>query len=389
MKDIDSSLYQGNVTFRIDPTWGVSKDKESIINRSNSKYLNRAVDDAYSSAYERCKATQRCNRAWNRYLYSPTRGKSTMQYFAGGEHLDIGLFADFEDWRQGSLGWEQNCDWNISNPVCVPQSNDNSLRLIQKGAHWSPFNFKSLGPTIPSFNSSSNNGLVLNREELQSQIVEQYQWINEIKGKIDWIKSKKMTTSLDAKIISRIDITNIMLQTQRDYENLLEKEDRKLLVLSQSQCMNAPCTLLFNTSNLKLTGAINATGEVALTSDETEVAVWSFDSINLGSEVTVNITGQRAMALLSKSSVRINTTLNSQSGTLGGFPGGYSSFREKDQRLLSVCSENLGKSIHSKDCIPSLLCCPGDRPLSQLTNETNSNNINGPGSGSVRVYLHT
>ena len=68
------------------------------------------------------------------------------------------------------------------------------------------------------------------------------------------------------------------------------------------------------------------------------------------------------MALLSKSSIRINTTLNSH---------------------YSV------KCIYSKDCISSLSCCHGDWPLSQLTNETNSKNINGPYSGSVRVCLHT
>ena len=41
--------------------------------------------------------------------------------------------------------------------------------------------------------------------------------------------------------------------------------------------MNVTCTLLYNTSNRKLIGAINTTWGVALTSNETEVAVWSFD----------------------------------------------------------------------------------------------------------------
>ena len=58
---------------------------------------------------------------------------------------------------------------------------------------------------------------------------------------------------------------------------LFVKEHRKLIVLSQSQFMNVTCKLLYNTSNMKLIGAINTTWGVALTSNETEDAVWSFD----------------------------------------------------------------------------------------------------------------
>ncbi|CAM9708102.1 unnamed protein product, partial [Sphacelaria rigidula] len=94
-----------------------------------------------------------------------------------------------------------------------------------------------------------------------------------------------------------------------------------------------PCTLLFNTSSVSLDGAISATGEVAVTADGTEVAVWAFDQVYLGPEITVEVTGQRAMSILSRTSLVLNTSIVVEPATLGGFPGGGGELRHQDDVL--------------------------------------------------------
>jgi hypothetical protein len=51
-------------------------------------------------------------------------------------------------------------------------------------------------------------------------------------------------------------------------------------------------------------------------------------AVVLAVEVNVTLVGQRPLALLSRSSARINTSFVASPGTLGGFPGGYSVGRD-------------------------------------------------------------
>lgn len=44
--------------------------------------------------------------------------------------------------------------------------------------------------------------------------------------------------------------------------------------------------------------------------------------VYLGPEITVEVAGQRAMAILSRSSLILNTSILAEPATLGGFPGG-------------------------------------------------------------------
>eukprot|EP00957_Ditylum_brightwellii_P120048 9160769-Ditylum_brightwellii.AAC.1 len=310
---IDSALYRGNVTFRVDPTWGVSKDFGS--RRNDTKYIHRPLQDTVSNPYERCKASHTCSRGWSHYNQSTALNDYTMQHFAGGEHTKIPLFADFEDWRQGTRGWEQSCSYRAESDVCAVREKT-SIFEAQKGAHWSQFDFDSLGPVIPSFNTSSNNGLVLNNASFINQIAKQMEWIEDIKGYIEWLNTTMDFSSLDVNTRSREDIQQRMTQTQRDYTNFLSEENSKLAKLASSQCTDVECNLIFNTSSLQLSGAIDAIGSIATTHDGTEVAVWSFDSIDLAKEVNVTLTGQRALALLSRSSIRIDTTFHAHPGTL-------------------------------------------------------------------------
>jgi hypothetical protein len=138
------------------------------------------------------------------------------------------------------------------------------------------------------------------------------------------MKENAEIATLDAKTRFRRDVRKRIMATMKDYDRLLEDEKAKYSNLVVSGCTHTQCSIVFNTSNLKLTGAINAMGNVATTSDGTEAALWSFDSIDIGPEVNISVLGQRAMALLSRSSVRINITIKVEPNTLGGFPGGFS-----------------------------------------------------------------
>ena len=320
------------------------------------------------------------------------------QSFGGGLHSPANLFSGFEDWRKGSYSLRQSEPPGSFNPSTTP---------VNAGAHLNPFDFKSLGPSIPSYNSSVNNGLVLNNASLHVQLQNQSDWIDSIKETIQYLNDNKDIAIMDAKKRARIDVRRLMSKSKEEHEELLNFEQAKKNVLSASQCVNTPCEILFNTSSLTLSGAIDAVGELVQLSDgsSTEVAVFAFDSIDLGPNVAVSMTGQRAMVLLSRSTIRIDTAFQVQPGVLSGFPGGYSVGRLASDKLSSVCPkwpEN-GEDIFAlgevadprikERCTNVTECCPGDVPISALTtmgsSDLKSNNVNGPGSGSIRVFLAT
>ena len=381
------------MTFRVDVTWGLSH--RSIRERNNTQFLTRPIEGVVSDPYERCKLTHRCPRGWTLYEQSSAIYESTMQYFPGGKHIDIPLFIDFEDWRQGTRGWQQSCDVHtlIESSLCLPIQNqrNNAIpnNMFPRGAHWSSFSLQSLGPSIPSFNSTSNNGLVLNRGRLFVDVQKQKEKMQEIERYLHLLKIRMNQSSLNANSRTRFDLKKEMTRTYNDYKRILQQENHKMLVLSNSQCSHISCALLFNTSDLTLTGAVNVTGVISISQDGSEIATWTFDSIDIGREVDVKITGQRAIALLSRSSTHIDTVLKVHPGTLGGFPGGYSVSRSKNNRLNSVCSEGLDGKLNTLICTELKKCCNVDESLVYHSDKKQSNNINGPGSPSVRVYLFT
>ena len=369
----NSLLYQGNVTVRVDPTWGVSGKGRHA--RKLSPYLPYAVSPIPAhNSYERCQATQRCSRGSSNYNQHVGTTEYFAQSFAGGTKYKIPLFADFEDWRQGTSGWNAFEDRHQDH-------------VAPRGSHWSPFDFETKGPTIPSVNDLSNSGLVLNNEFLNNELYLQGKAIDEIRKNIRWIKRNIETAILDSSNRSRHDVKKKLGDYLKGYMKNLVTEENKLLVMSESQCKKVPCNLIFNTSSLELNGTINAIGDLAIYDDGTEVAVWVFDSINLDSNVNITFTGQRSMMLMSRSSSYFNSPIIIAPGTLGGFPGGYSVARKQKDRLVSVC-ENIDNYPENSVCYQRS-CCAGDVPLSELQHNVTSNNINGPGSGSVRVYLKT
>ena len=382
MSDTQSLLYSGNVTFKADPTWGVSG--LSKMPRRFTNYLSRPVPASPTDVYERCKATHRCPRASSEYNQSSAHSSHTFQEYFNGEHADISLFLDFEDWRRGIRGWGQSC--RGGGMACLPASVTGEGKHVPTGAHWSPFDFDTLGPSIPTFGNTWNNGMVLNKKSKHLDTKDQMNLIEEYESLVKWTDQEFQTkVTGDPKLRSRDQIRGNMT----NYTGKIRAEKEVLAALVKSQCSDVQCSLIFNTSDARLWGAVNATGVIAKTPDGTEVALWAFDSIDIDEHVNITLTGQRAMALVSRSSVRINTTLNVVPGTLGGFPGGFSVARRPDKRLLRVCNEDIDSRHFSDVCKGKTACCPGDQPISELAKGITSNNVNGPGSPSTRVYLMT
>ncbi|KAH8073924.1 hypothetical protein JL721_2476 [Aureococcus anophagefferens] len=343
VQDASSSLFGGNVTVRVDPAWGVS-GVDGAPRTTSSEHIPYAARGneslpfhgyaahALSPGYERCKATQRCARGYEHYDVAAAAYYHTSQVFAGGAHVPADLFAGFENWRSGSHGWApRGSSWSGLNGS-VPGGEGVGA---PRGAHFAPMRFDRLGPQIRTVDAWGwcherqpcgpfwNGGLVLNERQQHKDVVLQAMLVENVEDDLRWIESWDETALLDA-------------------------DGRKVVLedLTASQCENVTsCSLLFNTSSMVMTGALEVVGTVATMPGGEEVAVFAFDSIELGPEVNVDAVGQRPS--LSR---------------VGRDPGDVLDDDPRDVPL-------------------------GDPAI--LSGTTASNNVNGPGAPSVRVHLRT
>lgn len=132
---------------------------------------------------------------------------------------------------------------------------------ILLGAHFSPFNQKSLGTDIPCYEKERNQGLVLDRILQRQQINQQEAFINDIHGKINWIDNNIEDATMTPNLRSRKDVRENLTWVQADLLEWLENENYELKILNSSQCVMKDCFIQFNTSSLELTGAVNDTGK--------------------------------------------------------------------------------------------------------------------------------
>lgn len=436
--DNSSSLYAGNVTLRVDPTWGVSQDLQSprtrgaLFTRAYYEYDPDRLKDPRRSTlitpYGRCKANRRCNWGVVELDQHTNDARFFHRLFDRGVLYDTQLFLDFEDWRMGSRGFS----WNAYlPPSALGETSSPRVRAkngIIRGAHFWPFDQPSLGPDIPCFMTERNQGLVLDRSLQSAQIIQQETLVEDLMGQINWLTDNIETAVMGPQLRSRKDVKTNLSDVRLDIINWLDNEQVELTSLTSSQCVNTPCRIQFNTSSLLLTGAINGTGEVKQTAQGTEVALFSFNSIYLGPEVQVTVVGQRALSLLSKTTAVINTTIDITPGTLGGFQGGGSVARlasemyVDDPQYVYICSLGGYCSIPT---IEQATNQPSSQPTGQPTDQPSgqpsshptgitssptafypsslpssfptasptaslapilfSNNVNGPGSGNLRI----
>ena len=217
VRDPTSRLYDGNVTVRVDPSWGVSgvggtprkrtSDHLPYAVRGNSSlpYHGYAAH-SINEAYERCKATQRCARGYEHYYVENATRYHTTQVFAGGAHRHADLFAPFEDWRVGTGGWGPRgfARWD---------GTANATGAV-RGAHVAPMRLKRLGaPPVRTVDPwgwcherqacsavKFNGGLVLNRARLARDVALQEKLIKNIRDDLAWVESWRETAVLDADL---------------------------------------------------------------------------------------------------------------------------------------------------------------------------------------------
>lgn len=239
----------------------------------------------------------------------------------------------------------------------------------------------------------------------------------DLAGRIEWLTINIQNASMGPVLRSRKDVTRELTWVRHDFQTWHNNEVAELRDLNSSQCSGgAACYVQFNTSSLLLTGVIAGRGTLSHTADGTEVALFTFNSIYLGPETEVRLVGQRALVLLSKTSLVVNTTIEARSGYIGGFPGGGSVARLPEDALSDaprpiLVTESLSlppaptpsRYLHSPSLYlsssPSLLLslsakicdlgnyCQVPRPevAEFVGSAIKSNNVNGPGSGNVRV----
>ncbi|CAM9248295.1 unnamed protein product, partial [Ectocarpus fasciculatus] len=382
--DKESELYKGNVTIRVDPVWGVSNNSPAL--RKNAalfSYKYYEYDERHLSTnkvneirrppplvtdYDRCKANRRCN--WGEKVQDQETNDVIyhQRIFERGEKKNISMFLDFEDWRMGTRGfsWDGNIPPTKAGASSIAEARADSGTI--RGAHFWPFDQDSLGPDIPCYLQERNQGLVLDRRLHHVQTGYQEALVYDLEGRVEWIEENIEWARMDATRRSRRDVRHYMIGERTHFQHWLENERVELQELNTSQCAIVSCYLLFNTTSLELTGAISDKGVVRYTDEGTEVAVFSFNSIYLGPDVKVEMVGQRAISLVSKTAFILNTTFTLYPGTLGGFPGGYSVARKTDEAFI--------------DTPRDILICD----LVEERAELISNNVNGPGSGNLRIH---
>lgn len=323
--------------------------------------------------------------------------------FDRGTLFETNMFLDFEDWRMGARGfsWTGYIPPTAQGATSVPKAR--APDGVIRGAHFWPFDQASLGPDIPCYLTERNQGLVLDRSLQRAQIDAQAALVDDLAGRIDWLSENIEDASMRPELRSRKDVRANLTWVKADFTYWWQNEVDELIQLNTSQCIEKDCVIMFNTSSLSLTGAINDTGKkldhcfllyiysyyilfylspgvVRKSAAGTEVAVFTFNSIYLGPEVKVVVVGQRALALVSKTTMVINTTIQAAPGTLGGFQGGGSVARyftdalSDHPRPIFICDLN-------NYCTNNNQFNASEAERANIT----SNNVNGPGSGNLRI----
>ena len=218
-----------------------------------------------------------------------------------------------------------------------------------------------------------NGGLVLNRARLARDVALQEKLIKNIRDDLAWVESWRETAVLDADgARTRFDVIQLMRKRADDIRAKIKAEEKVLKDLNGTQCtLLRRCQLFINTSSITIRGVYEIDGELLIQPGGEEIAVFSFDQIDLGPEVNVTVVGQRPLILASRSTARFQTPFVVAPGTLGGFPGGYSV---------------------GSDPADVLRDDPRDVPLGDpqiLDGTIASTNANGPGAPSVRVHLRS
>ena len=185
------------------------------------------------------------------------------QLFDNGELFPVELFLDFEDWRLGTSGfnWEGN-ERPTRNHLSIPAAK--AKAGIIRGAHFWPFAYDAIGPDIPAYKMERNQGLILNRAYQHIQIQQQEKLVQDLFERMNWMEENIEWAIMDARLRSRKDVRREMTIELGHIHHWYQNELQELMELNSSQCAHVDCTIVFDTTKLTLTGAINAKGNLII-----------------------------------------------------------------------------------------------------------------------------
>lgn len=209
-----------------------------------------------------CVSFAFCSRLSTEHDQSTNDARFFQRLFDRGTLYETNMFLDFEDWRMGSRGfsWSGYIPPTALGATSVPKAR--AADGVIRGAHFWPFDQASLGPDIPCYMTERNQGLVLDRSLQRSQIDAQMALVDDLLGRIEWLAENIEDAQMGPELRARKDVRANLTFVKADFTHWRENEIDELRQLNTSQCIERSCTIMFNTSSLSLTGAINDTGKL-------------------------------------------------------------------------------------------------------------------------------
>lgn len=210
-----------------------------------------------SLEYDRCKVTHRCNRAIAHYDAVEARYNFTKQIFPAGVQDAADLFLDFENWQSGTAG------------LFFDQAYLDRLDNTTVGGHFNSFDYDLIGGLYLNHTSR----LVFNTTDVTMQF---------------WAPACDMFEFV------RVTAPNAN-QTHRPSP---PSEFSELNERNESFCFQWD-------------------GDLVVTDGGTQIALFNFEHFYVGPVIDVVLTGVRALALVSRSSLNLDTMLTAPPGELG------------------------------------------------------------------------
>lgn len=88
--------------------------------------------------------------------------------------------------------------------------------------------------------------------------------MDDLQGRLDWMQENIEVATMGPFLRSRKDVRSSMTWARDNISKWWTNEVEELQELSSSMCIEKECYIMFNTSSLALTGAINDTGTLLL-----------------------------------------------------------------------------------------------------------------------------
>ena len=237
----------------VDPATGLPVDF------SSTDYTTPVRPD--SLEYDRCKVTHRCNRALASYDVEEGRYNFTKQIFPGGVQDAADLFLDFENWQSGTAG------------LFFDQTYLDRLDNSTVGGHFNSFEL----PLIGSLYLNHTCQMVLNTTGVNLQF---------------FAADCSMFEFARLSAPGADPLPPYLSPSSPNGTNITNARGEQLCFQWDGQLVETPLLA-------------------------TQVAVFNFAHLYLGPVVDVVLTGVRALALVSRSSLVLDTMLVAPPGELG------------------------------------------------------------------------